>query len=629
VIFLDSDDIFATAEALELLLKLRQTSGAQVVIGSCAKLLPDGTIADFDRDHDRKMNGRPGNVFAGEGALRGSLYLPGASYLPVRSWGVLIDRDFLVGLDLRFPATEHEDLAHTPFMFFKANQVYYDEKVIVHYRVRENQLSRAPWVAAKLQRYVALCRDIREKLHRFGLAELGDDIAVKMADHLLWKIGENGLAADAETEFVSSLTTILTDIRELREIGIVEQFVDSLLRVRFLSDVNLALSLDCARLLPTDNLLAYFDNRVRKDFHRLPESSNSTLSATRATHPHGPKVDVGSAIEFSGIIDLLSSEVTTRHTRFEANEHEQRNILALYEREASTVARELPAMLTTGDRAVYFYAARTATLSGAIVDAGCFVGGTTANIICGALINPVVKAMPVKAQSLIKVYDLFTVEDGYIREHLEREYPNKDFSKTNSFLDVFKKNVEGFEHLIDVRPGNIMSYGYPDRADIEVLGVDCCKALPITDFVIREFFTRLIKGGIVLQQDFVHEFHPYIHLSMLRLWDHFKTLVELRWGGAVAFVLQKPITPQVVQARFGGSSNWYREKEINVKLLQGLAEASLYDENRWTYLLTLSIYLASQGDLKTAQSLFYDTVARYPQFQVNKNVLNILEISQC
>jgi hypothetical protein len=105
------------------------------------------------------------------------------------------------------------------------------------------------------------------------------------------------------------------------------------------------------------------------------------------------------------------------------------------------------------------------------------------------------------------------------------------FEPGPSFLSIFEDNLRLDLELLQVRPGDVTKIGYRDAQPIEILGVDFWKAPFITDFTVRHFLPRLLAGGLVLQRDFVHEFHPHIHLSMLRLADHFETFVELKWGG--------------------------------------------------------------------------------------------------
>jgi hypothetical protein len=275
---------------------------------------------------------------------------------------------------------------------------------------------------------------------------------------------------------------------------------------------------------------------------------------------------------------------------------------------------------------MYFHAAKNFGFRGSIVDGGCFVGGTTINLVEGLMHNPEFLADPSRGAGLIRVYDLFRIDDNYILEHLERNYPDRDFRGQKSFLPVFKSNLASNARLLDVRHGDVTQAGYPDAEPIEVFGVDLCKALVVTDFVVREFFPRLLPGALVLQQDFIHEFHPHIHLSMLRLEEFFEPYVELKWGGTVAFKVRKPITRDDVVARFGKDSSWYADTARNAPLLRRLIQEAHYDENRWIYLLTLGIYLAAHGAKQAAGDAYREATTRFPTFEASARTREMLGV---
>lgn len=273
-------------------------------------------------------------------------------------------------------------------------------------------------------------------------------------------------------------------------------------------------------------------------------------------------------------------------------------------------------MLTTGDRAMYWHAGRHFKFTGSIIDSGCFVGGTTRALVDGLRNNPWFTEK--KGQKLIRVYDLFKIDDDYILEHLKKNYPDRDFSDQGSFLPVFEENTADARSLLDVRPGDVTGIGYPDKENIEVFGVDLCKAPFVTDHVVREFFPRVMERGLVMQQDWIHEFHPHIHLSMLRLDDHFDRYVEFKWGGTVCFTLKKPIERATIKERFGPDLSWYADHAHNAALLRQLIERSLYEENKWILTLALGIYHRSQSQMDLAHDAYREACQLYPRFEPSK-----------
>ena len=159
LLFLELHDVLATPAALGDLVAAARRTGCQVVVGSSEWLLPGDRREPFDRVHDGRFGGRPGEVVRGKAAFEATMCVPGCGYLPMRAWGALIDRKDDNSLGHHFPPGEHEDLAHTPILYFRARTASItNRQIIVLYRKRETGLSRLQWSAAKLTRYQALWR---------------------------------------------------------------------------------------------------------------------------------------------------------------------------------------------------------------------------------------------------------------------------------------------------------------------------------------------------------------------------------------------------------------------------------------------------------------------------------------
>lgn len=599
LLFLDSDDRLTSPDALGSLVFAAERSGCEVVVGSCATLLPDGSVEPFDRLHDERQGGRPGQRMNGEAAFLGALYMPGDGYLPMRAWGTLIARRFYERLDLAFPAAEHEDLPHTPFLYHAANGVWYEPRTVVHYRRNAAGLSRSSWSAEKLRRYAGLWQTMKANLARFGLSQYQGDAAVKYAEHLAWKLEENGVGAGAEDAAIETFEAILRDGVTMTRAPLVKVLLDTFARARFLSAEGLTRLRGLLARLPARMLLDDQRERLRSAGVKPPAHIVAQVAPQSKAIASAPAAAIAAA----------SEDLRTNEAQVDA-------IMAEYAADASELAKTCPSMLTEADRAAYWHAARHFRFSGSIVDSGCFVGGTTHNLVDGLRKNP--RFSKAQASRLIRVYDLFRIDDDYIRDHLERIYPGRDFSGQASFLPIFEKNLADARELLDMRPGDVTGIGYPDREPIELFGVDLCKAEFVTDHVVREFFPRVMEGGLLLQQDWIHEFHPHIHLSMLRLDDHFERHTEFKWGGTVAFTLKKTITPAVIRDRFGTDLAWYGEHAQNAALLRRLIDRSLYEENRWILTLALGIYHRSQQRMDLAHAAYREACHLFPRFEPSK-----------
>lgn len=228
--FFDSDDRMSDPGALGALLARARETGCQVVAGSCERLLPDGTLHPFDRQHDEWMGGAPGESRSGLAAYRAAMLLPGGGYIPMRGCGTLIERRFFQSLGLPFPPGEHEDMAVTPLLYHQANQVFYEGRIVFHYRDRAGSISRSAWPEAKLRRYGLLWAEIRARMVRFGLAGEIGDAALKIAEHLVWKLEQNGLAPGAEPALRQVLTGILDDSATARNAAQLEALLAAMRR---------------------------------------------------------------------------------------------------------------------------------------------------------------------------------------------------------------------------------------------------------------------------------------------------------------------------------------------------------------------------------------------------------------
>jgi hypothetical protein len=72
-------------------------------------------------------------------------------------------------------------------------------------------MSNTAWPPAKLLRYADLWRVIKGNLHRFGVERHTGDFALKLAEHLAWRLGRSGLDPDAEEAVVAAFRLLLDD----------------------------------------------------------------------------------------------------------------------------------------------------------------------------------------------------------------------------------------------------------------------------------------------------------------------------------------------------------------------------------------------------------------------------------
>ena len=158
---------------------------------------------------------------------------------------------------------------------------------------------------------------------------------------------------------------------------------------------------------------------------------------------------------------------------------------------------------------------------GAIVDAGCFLGGSTMSLAQGLREG--------KHQGKIDSFDLF-LADEYAASIWGGAL---DFRVGESFRHIFDRYTKPYADLIRVHSGDVTSRPW-NGGPIEILFVDLAKTTQINDFLIQEMFTNLTPGrSILIQQDYLHYHLPWIHITMEKLRGHFALLCDTEYNSVV------------------------------------------------------------------------------------------------
>jgi hypothetical protein len=187
---------------------------------------------------------------------------------------------------------------------------------------------------------------------------------------------------------------------------------------------------------------------------------------------------------------------------------------------------DVPTMLGTDERALLYVLARDHVRGdGAIIDLGCFLGGSTIALASGLAENP-----RGAGSRPIETYDLFTLEETY-----KDSYPGLvgDLPAGQSMLPRFEELLGPLLDQVSVNPGDICRRRWTGKP-VELLFIDICKSWAINDHVTREFFPSLIPGhSVVIQQDLVHEWLPYLHITMGLFADSFELIDSVPFCSAV------------------------------------------------------------------------------------------------
>jgi hypothetical protein len=208
------------------------------------------------------------------------------------------------------------------------------------------------------------------------------------------------------------------------------------------------------------------------------------------------------------------------------------------ELEAPQEVRDVPTMLAPQEQALLYSLARDyASGAGAIVDAGCFLGGSSAALLAGLRDRaerwtgwPVVS------------YDLFLVEDYTLDSFFA---DRDDVTVGDSFRRLYDENVACYGVPHEVHEGDIVAEGWAGGA-IEVLFLDVLKSWGINDAVHRAFFPSLIPGrSVLVHQDYAYGMVPWLHITVELMRPSLRLVDEVPYASQV-FLVEKPIDPAVL-----------------------------------------------------------------------------------
>jgi len=171
---------------------------------------------------------------------------------------------------------------------------------------------------------------------------------------------------------------------------------------------------------------------------------------------------------------------------------------------------------------------------GCIVDAGCFLGGSTTALALGVRGRQRRIGRPTRTK--IHSYDLFEAEEWTIGNLLP-----SSFTPRQSFRSMLDENIRNVADLVEVHEGDITSQPWA-AGPIEILFIDCAKTWVVSDFITHHFFKALIPGhSIVIQQDYIWDcWNAWIHITMEYYRDYFRMLT-CTYPNSVVFLYEREI----------------------------------------------------------------------------------------
>jgi hypothetical protein len=199
---------------------------------------------------------------------------------------------------------------------------------------------------------------------------------------------------------------------------------------------------------------------------------------------------------------------------------------------------DYPTMLNVEEKQLLYMFARDYVRDGAIIDAGCFLGGSTVALSSGLAKRP-------WARSQIHTYDLFTLDSSSAWS-----YPDlvRGIEVGASTRPRFDELMAGLLERVTVYEGDICETNWSGEA-IDLLFVDVAKEWEINDHVTREFFPSLVPGrSILIQQDLVHEWLPWITITM-GLFDDAFEFVGVAESSSAVYVCRRAISVNEIPDR--------------------------------------------------------------------------------
>jgi len=218
-------------------------------------------------------------------------------------------------------------------------------------------------------------------------------------------------------------------------------------------------------------------------------------------------------------------------------------------------AATVPSMMSEGERRFLFNIAKDYYHGhGMIIDAGTFLGASTACLGNGIAQNPMLEVIRERWQQPIVSLELGKTNQQMLLS-FKRHGIGHDLQVGDSFGPLIEAHIETVRDLVDLRLGDILETGRledPERGrhlPVEILFLDVLKAPAISEFCAREYLPRLLpRRSLVIQQDYLSGDLPFIHVHQEYFASKFEYVGEL--SSSAVFRLVHRITHEEVAALF-------------------------------------------------------------------------------
>jgi hypothetical protein len=110
-------------------------------------------------------------------------------FLPVRTWGILIDSELYQDSGLFFIPGDHEDLTWTPFLYKAAGKVIYIRDIVVTYRIRTGSVINSPRTIKRINGYAHVWEVVLARIRQYELEKFTREFKIFFIGNLIWILG--------------------------------------------------------------------------------------------------------------------------------------------------------------------------------------------------------------------------------------------------------------------------------------------------------------------------------------------------------------------------------------------------------------------------------------------------------
>ncbi|MEL7467039.1 MAG: class I SAM-dependent methyltransferase [Pseudomonadota bacterium] len=209
-------------------------------------------------------------------------------------------------------------------------------------------------------------------------------------------------------------------------------------------------------------------------------------------------------------------------------------------------ALTVPTMLSDEESAFLYWLTRDYAIgAGAVIDLGCFVGGSTARLAAGVRDGG--------RDTLVHAYDRFTIQAEQKKRYLYpagvRPFPGE------SMIGAVKELLRGWQDIVRLHPGEILEKTWNDRP-IEILFIDAGKTPAAADWIAEQYMPHLIAGrSVVVQQDYQHWRQPWLAAQMHWMSDCFQPVARCGSGTVLFLCTRVPDKAALERGRVEGRSD--------------------------------------------------------------------------